>query len=553
MTLPLLAAPRRPHHRGTKPLRGYLRALAILLGAACLVAYPSFLVRASAEPDPDLASIDAYVEKEMRDVRIPGLALGIVHNDEVVHIRGFGEAGPDGRTVTPQTPFILASVSKSFTALAVMQLVEAGKVDLDAPVRRYLPDFRVSDEVASARITVRHLLHHISGLPEDSSFGPMLSNDISDEALSDRVRALEDVQLSHGVGEVFEYTDPNYDVLGLVVQTISGQSYESYIAEHVFAPLGMSHSYTNQVDARRNGLATGHRSWFGYPRPFQAPYSRAAMPSSYLISSAEDITHFLSMQLNGGSYQGTSLLSPEGIAAMHEPAVREGTRDIFYGMGWESRSVSGVPVVCHDGTNPNFYADLVLDPEDRWGVVILTNFDSLNLNGGRLQNLSSGVISLLHGAAPAEVPTPHHPLLAPATLLVAVVTVLMLVGIVRTVVLLRRWRIRPESRLRGPWAMALRVGLPLSANVGWGLGLLLSFPQVAYPLMPTMLLVPDLGYLVVASGLAALTWGILRTALVYSALRRRDKSKPAQSSVPATAVAVKNLMRGHHGADVGAN
>jgi hypothetical protein len=365
----------------------------------------------------------------------------------------------------------------------------------------------------------------------------MLSNDVRDEALSDRVHALEDVQLSHGVGAVFEYTDANYDVLGLVVQAVSGQSFESYIAAHVFAPLGMRRSYTNQSAGRRNGLATGHRSWFGYPRPFEAPYSRAAMPSSYLISSAEDITHFLSMQLNGGSYEGRSVLSPEGIAAMHQPAVREGTRDIFYGMGWESRSVSGVPVVGHDGTNANFYADMALNLQDRWGVVILTNFDSLNLNGGRLQNLSSGVISLLRGAAPAEVPTPHHPLLAPATLLVAAVTVVMLLGTVRTVVLLRRWRVRPECRPRGPWATALRVGLPLMANVGWGLGLLLAFPQIAYPLMPTMLLVPDLGYLVVASGVAALSWGIVRTVLLSIALRRGDAAKPAQSLVSTPAVA----------------
>ena len=539
MMLPLLAALRRPHDRGMRTRHGYFRALTILLGATCLVVSPSFVVRASAGPDPDLASIDAYIEKEMREVHIPGLALGIVHNDEVVHLQGFGEASPGGRTVTPQTPFILASASKSFTALAIMQLVESGKIDLDAPVRRYLPDFRVADEVASARITVRHLLHHTSGLPEDSAFGPLVSNDIRDEALSDRVRALEEVQLSHGVGEVFEYTDANYDVLGLVVQTVSGQSYESYIADHVFAPLGMRHSYTNELDARRNGLATGHRSWFGYPRPFEAPYSRAAMPSSYLISSAEDITHFLSMQLNGGRYQGRSVVSPEGIAAMHAPAIRQGTRDIFYGMGWESRSVSGVPVVRHDGTNANFYADMALNVQDRWGVVILTNFDSLNLNGGRLQGLSSGVISLLRGQAPPEVPMPHHPLLASATLLVAVVTVLMLVGIARTMVLLRRWRTRPETRPRGPWAMALRVGLPFVANLGWGLGLLLVFPQVAYPLIPTMLIVPDLGYLVVASGLAALTWGIVRTVLVYFALHQRDASKPAQSSVPATADALK--------------
>jgi CubicO group peptidase (beta-lactamase class C family) len=510
--------------------------VAFLLGAACLVAYPSFLVRASASPNPDLAGIDAYVEREMREVHIPGLALGIVHDEEVVHLRGFGEAEPGGRTVTPQTPFVLASASKSFTALAIMQLVESGRIDLDAPVRRYLPDFRVADEAASARMTVRHLLHHTSGLPEDSAFPPMVSNDISDEALSDRVHALETVHLNRGVGAAFEYTDANYDVLGLVVQTVSGQSYESFVAEHIFAPLGMRHSYTNQLDARRNGLATGHRSWFGYPRPFEAPYSRAAMPSSYLISSAEDITHFLAMQLNGGRYEGTSVLSPDGIAAMHEPAVRQGTRDIFYGMGWESRSVNGVPVVRHDGTNANFYADMALDLNDRWGVVILTNFDSLNFNGGRLQGLSSGVISLLQGEPPRQVPSPHHPLLAPATLLVAVGTVVMLVGIVRTVLLLRRWHIRPESRPRGRWAMALRVWLPFVTNVGWGLALLLVFPKLAYPLQPTMLIVPDLGYLVVASALAALTWGILRTVLVYIALRRRGASRPAQASTPATAV-----------------
>jgi CubicO group peptidase (beta-lactamase class C family) len=497
------------------------RWLVILLGAICLVAFPSFLVPAAANPAPDVGSIDAYLEQEMREVHIPGLALGIVHDDEVVHLRGFGEAGPDGRAVTAQTPFILASASKSFTALAIMQLVESKQIDLDAPVRRYLPAFRVADEAASARITVRHLLHHTSGLPEDSAFGPLSSNDIRDEALSDRVRALRAVQLNHGVGAVFEYTDANYDVLGLVVQTISGRSYESYLAEHVFVPLGMSHSYTNQSDAQRNGLATGHRSWFGYPRPFDAPYSRAAMPSSYLISSAEDITHFLQIQLNGGRYEGRSVVSAEGIAAMHSPAVREGTRDIFYGMGWESRSVGGVPVVRHDGTNANFYADMVLDPQGRWGVVILTNFDSLNLNGGRLQGLSTGVINLLHDQAPPEVPMPHHPLLASAMLLVAVVTILMLVGMVRSLILLRRWRTRPESRPRGPWAVALRVGLPLAASLGWGLGLLLVFPQVAYPLRPTMLIVPDLGYLVVASALTALTWGIVRTALASFALRRR--------------------------------
>ena len=130
---------------------------------------------------------------------------------------------------------------------------------------------------------------------------------------------------------------------------------------------------------------------------------------------------------------------------MHQPAVREGDRDIFYGMGWESRTLAGVPVVRHKGTNANFYADMVLDKEDRWGIVILANLDSLNFNGGRLQGLSAGVLSLLRGEAPPDVPMPHHPLLASATLLIAAVTVLMLSGMAWSLATLRRWRAQPES------------------------------------------------------------------------------------------------------------
>jgi len=119
---------------------------------------------ASSESAPDFAAIDHYVQKEMKQTRMPGVALGVVKADEIVHLKGFGKADSSGRAVRPQTPFIIGSLSKSFTALAIMQLVEAGKLELDAPVQRYLPWFRVADEEASARITVRELLNHTSGL-----------------------------------------------------------------------------------------------------------------------------------------------------------------------------------------------------------------------------------------------------------------------------------------------------------------------------------------------------------------------------------------------------
>jgi CubicO group peptidase (beta-lactamase class C family) len=517
----------KPHKR--------LLMLGMVVLALCLIAPASAFAEgeASRAADPDFAAIDAYIQKEMRELHIPGLTYGIVHDDQVVHLESFGEADPSGRAVTPQTPFILASVSKPFTALAIMQLSEAGKVDLDAPVQRYVPWFHVADKAASGRITVRNLLNHTSGLPEDTSFEPMRSNDMSDEALEERVRALSDVRLNHRVGAAFEYTDANYDVLGLIVQRVAGQSYESYVQEHIFAPLNMGHSFINQTAAQRHGLATGHRSWFSFPMRFEAPYSRAAMPSSYFISSTQDMTHYLIAQLNAGRYADTSVLSPEGVAAMHRPAVREGDKDVFYGMGWERRSTtSGVPGIQHGGTNSNFYADMVLEPEGRWGVVILANFNSFNLNGGRVQGLSSGVISLLHGQAPPDVPMPHHPILASAVLLVAVVSVLQVLGIVRSVVILRRWRTQPHRRPRGRWGVALRVGVPLVLNVGWVLFMLIGFPKLLYPLSLTLLLVPDLGYLVVVSGAVALSWGILRTVLANIAMRKRGTPNVTEASVP---------------------
>jgi CubicO group peptidase (beta-lactamase class C family) len=224
-------------------------ALVMALGVVWLIAPASAFAQGEASPaaDPDFAAIDAYIQEEMREVHIPGLALGIVHGDEVVHLKSFGETDPSGRAVTLQTPFILASSSKSFTALAIIQLSEAGKLDLDSPVKRYIPWFRVANKAASNRITVRNLLNHTSGLPEDTAFKPMLINDMSDDALEERVRTLSDVHLSHHVGATFEYTDANYDVLGLIVQRVAGQSYESYVQEHIFTPLDMSHSFTNQT------------------------------------------------------------------------------------------------------------------------------------------------------------------------------------------------------------------------------------------------------------------------------------------------------------------
>src|SRR5215213_3697721 len=178
-------------------------------------------------------------------------------------------------------------------------------------------------------------------------------------------------------------------------------------------------------------------------------------------------------------------------------------------MGWEARTLAAVPVVRHKGTNANFYADMVLDKEGGWGIVVLANLDSLNFNGGRVQGLSTGVLSLLRGEASA-------------TLVIAAVTALMLISMVWSLATMRRWRTHPDRRPGRPWVLGLRVALSSVVCIGWGLGLLLVFPALAYPLAPTLLIVPDLGYLIVLSSVVAWGWGIARPPMTYRTLRRRD-------------------------------
>ena len=139
-----------------------------------------------------------------------------------------------------------------------------------------------------------------------------------------------------------------------------------------------------------------------------------------------------------------------------------------------------------------------------------------------IHGLSAGVLSLLRGETPPDVPMPHHPLLASATLIIATVTVLMLSGMAWTIVTLRRWRAHPNRRPRRPWALGRRLALSSAIHLGWGLGLLIIFPALAYPLPPTLLIMPDLGYLILISSEVALGWGIARPPLTYFTLRQRD-------------------------------
>ena len=435
----------------------------VLMVVPCMAQPVNAISRAGA---PDVAKIDAFVRGQVERHGIPGLALAVVEGDQIIQLGGYGTADRSGRAVTPQTPFVIASASKPLTALAVMQLVEAGKVALDVSVQRYLPEFRVADPVASQQITVRHLLLHTTGIPATAC-----DTRVGAQTLEQFVAELRTVKLEAPVGAQHGYCSANYNVLGRIVEVVSGQSFGVYMQQHVFMPLAMRHSFAAKQEAERDGLAQNYQWFFGLQVPGLFPYNPSQVPSGFLMASAEDLAHFLIAQLNGGRFGGARVLSPQGIAAMQVGGVSRGAGRGEYGLGWQMGSIGGVRTVGHDGTHPDARAFMFMEPGTRRGAVLLMNANSIPLaEVTAYTELHEGVARLLAGQEPVPASS-----LSLRTLYLIVDAVLggLLALAIWPLLRLGHW----EQRLRqlpqvGRWHR-VRIGLRLVAEFAMPLTLLL--------------------------------------------------------------------------------
>ena len=476
---------------------------------------------------PDFAAIDAYVLSQMQDLHIPGVALGIVHGNQVMHLRGFGIADPSGRPVTPQTSFAISSVTKSFTAVAIMQLVEQGKVALDAPVQRYLPWFRVATAGASGKITVRELLNHTAGIPQ--SAGTVVLAGTGKETMQQAVQTLSMVDLFAPPGTAFQYNNIDYIALGLIVQVASGQSYEAYVQEHIFAPLQMHNSFTTQDNTGHDG-ATGYRWWFGLPFSFDFRNPPEDLPAGGIITSAQDMTHYLLAQLNGGIYGSASVLSPTSIAVLHQPVIFPATRTEPYAMGWYALPVDGVTVLTHTGDNPNFHADVALLPQSQWGVVVLRNVNSElpDKTQPYLFSIPAGIIDLLLGHQP------HATGLGLDTIFQivdAIILVLSLLALWSAIRLVRRWQ-RPLKRT--PVGLLRGLVLPLLWEVALPIALFVELPKVLGASWAVGLLyLPDIISWLLGLLALLLVTGMARIVRVVWSVMRSRRTNRGTSAVPA--------------------
>jgi hypothetical protein len=300
------------------------------------------------------------------------------------------------------------------------------------------------------------------------------------------------------------------------VEAVAGAPYAEVVRERIFEPLGMRNAFADPVAAAAAGLATGYRYGFGFPLPADLPFPRDAVPAGYLMASAEDLARYLIAHLGGGALGAGTVLSADGFAELHRPAmpVADG---VDYAMGWEVGRRGGVPTLAHDGATPAYFASVVLRRDEPWGVVVLSN--ASGMFAAPAATIAAGVTALLAGGEP-DAPPPLG--FAAFHAVVTGVVLLLSALLVRSVVLLPRWRRRLAERPPVGLGWFFRVVLPIVVDLSWPLLVFVVMPVGAgFELWPVMLrFQPDLvGWLLVA---AAVTFvkGALRPALAWTALRR---------------------------------
>jgi CubicO group peptidase (beta-lactamase class C family) len=405
-----------------KTQRLYRVALAFVILLTLMAAFPTGRVAishaqelGSAEAQgqaQDFSQVDATVQSLMSLYDVPGVAVGLIKDGKIIYTKGYGVRNVQtGQPVTENTIFAIGSVSKSFTALDVAEQVDAGKLNLDAPVITYIPDFKLSDPQATRQLTLRHLLSHTSGVPpfDDWYAAPA----------KDRKQVVDDmasVKLTAPPGKVWQYTNQNFVVAGYALEQVMGQSWEDYTRQHVFEPLGLtSASFDVATMQKAPDYASPHALDVlngMQPIPFFTNLAPIG-PAGSINANVLDMAKYAAFQLGDGTVGGgesTRLVSQQMLDTMHTQQISIGgatgtagqpsaqasgqqtqtttvadapvPTNLGYGLAWITEDYHGYKVVGHNGAIDGFTSYVTLVPSAKDGVVLLTNAEFTN--GGNL-------------------------------------------------------------------------------------------------------------------------------------------------------------------------
>ena len=466
----------------------------LILFSAFTICFGTAIPKAQAVSSGVGSELDTYLSEAFEAANIPGAAVIISDDQNTLLSNTYGDCGGANE------PFIIGSISKTFTADAIMQLVEKGKVELDAPLSRYL-----KDSAEGQHITIRQLLNHTSGI--------------------DTYMTLDNYSITSKQG-TYVYANANYGLLGKVIEAVSGISYGKYLEANIFRPLGMEHTYTSLEEAKKDGLIAGYRNYFGFAVSQECDYPDKSskgwltIPAGYIISTAADMNRYLKSYLN----ENVSILTSKSIASMFGETVPV-AKGNSYGLGWGILDRDGTKIISHGGLVDNYTCQAFMIPKLKISGVILMNSNDYFVGNAMTGDILLHVLDMLLGKTPTRVKgmgyVMSHILLDTLYLCLVLISLfpLLLIGI---------WRRKTHSKRRSILVFTLLHVLFPSV-------LLLIPVMLKVPMYVVARFAPDFFLIIVVSAAIAYLTGFLKIALM---LRIKKKIQAESKCSPISEISI---------------
>ncbi|WP_144512376.1 serine hydrolase [Bacillus sp. FJAT-22090] len=352
----------------------------IVFVIAIFILFSGFAAQGYAMTDSKSAAIQALLDDACRISGVPGMSISILADDEVFYFSSGYADREKGLSASENTLYELASVSKAFTGMGILLLEEQGLLSMTDPIQKYLPWFTLKYQgkpIDMNSLTLNNFLHHTSGLTNFRHTQNIPQGNTPD-MLQKTVETLVDAELAFSPGEQYSYGTVNYDVLGLVIEIVSRQSYEDFMREQVFLPLGLHQTYVYKEDAQASGqLAQGYRSSFFITTPLNAPDYGGNKPAGYIISNTKDMARWMGIQMS--IVQDIPDIFHRVIEKSHKGDMSvSAVNDMYYAAGWAVNADQ--TFIEHTGGNPNFRTEVALLPNERTAICLLSNGANTNID-----------------------------------------------------------------------------------------------------------------------------------------------------------------------------
>ena len=342
--------------------------IARLMGLTLIISL--LLAAPSAAQQSRYAELERVVQAELEETKTPGAVVAIVQGDSIVYQKGFGVSNVEtAQPVTPEMLFRIGSMTKMYTAAALVSLAEEGKIDLNAPIGKYLEG--LPPRLAS--VTAQQLISHTAGLAD----GAVLIGKHDESALAEQVRDYKDSQFFTDPGAVFSYANPGFVIAGYLVERLAGEPYSRALQKRVLDPLKMARTTFQPTVAMTYPFSVGHVGNDGAAARVQRPMedNTQIWPAGFLFSNVSDLSRFAIAFMNGGQIEGKPALATKLIERLSTSIapVQSQFEGATYGYGLIMREYRGVRLVEHGGTTTGFASDFVMAPAQRVAVIILAN------------------------------------------------------------------------------------------------------------------------------------------------------------------------------------